>query len=589
MRSVNALPYYQKWLVMGILIGIAAGIGAIIFYFALQYTSNLFLTDFVGTTVPNPVGEGGVAGYTYYTAYYYLIPVAAVIGGLIAGIIIYTFAPESEGHGTDTAISAFHNNDGKILRRTPIVKTIASAITIGSGGSGGREGPTALIAAGIGSWISDVFKLSDRDRRIAVLVGIGAGIGTIFKAPMGGAILAIEVPYLADFETGAIFPAVIASAVGYTIFGSMVGFQPLFGYYIGTFDPSRLPLYALLGLITGLAAIAYVKTFYKLTDRFKSMKIPNHFKPAIGGLTTGLIGLLFPEVLATGYGWVQILINGSFNLLPTFGLPLLAILILLPIAKMVATSFSIGSGGSGGVFGPGMVIGASIGAAAGFVFHALVPSLAPNVAPFVIVGMLAFFGAAGKVPISVLIMITEMTGSLQLLPAAMTAVVFSYVVSGQKSIYRSQRPHRIPNTMKLAKVKLSRIKSDSISVSVDSRPRAVLAKMKKLNMYALPVVRGRKFVGIVYRSALTGYRGYIIEPLVVEDITPLGPYSDAEEALELMMTKNATWVPVSSGDKYIGLITLSSIMKEYEHTIRRNASSNFLKTLIKRGKTGREL
>ena len=166
---VRNLDYFKKWFVIGIFLGIAAGIGALIFYYMIIYAQQLFLGQIAGTQLPNAVGEGST---TYIPGNYLLVPISIIIGGLLSGLIIYRFAPEAEGHGTDAMIDAFHNKKGKVRRRIPIVKAVASAITIGSGGSAGREGPTAQIAAGIGSWLSDVFKLTPDERRIEVAVSL---------------------------------------------------------------------------------------------------------------------------------------------------------------------------------------------------------------------------------------------------------------------------------------------------------------------------------------------------------------------------------------------------------------------------------
>lgn len=189
------MPYFEKWLVLGIIIGIVAGLGAMALYFGIRLFEYLFLDLLAGAKVPHPVGEGGSVMFVYSVIRPYTLPFVVGLGGLISGVLVYTIAPEAEGHGTDAAIDAYHNKQGKIRRRIPFVKLVTSAITIGSGGSAGREGPTAQLAAGIGSAIADMFHLNPQDRRIAVAVGIGAGIGTIFKAPIGGAVLAAEVLY----------------------------------------------------------------------------------------------------------------------------------------------------------------------------------------------------------------------------------------------------------------------------------------------------------------------------------------------------------------------------------------------------------
>ena len=183
-----------------------SGIGSILFYEAIKLSSTYLLGDVGGFFPPSPLGEGGSLGVL--SSHIYLIPVITTIGGLLSGIIVYGFAPEAEGHGTDAAIDAFHNKKGEIRSRIPLVKLVASAITIGSGGSAGREGPTAQIGAGFGSFLGRKLHLSLKDRRIAVAVGIGAGIGSIFKAPFGGAILSIEILYMGDFEVEALLPSV---------------------------------------------------------------------------------------------------------------------------------------------------------------------------------------------------------------------------------------------------------------------------------------------------------------------------------------------------------------------------------------------
>jgi len=443
MVKLAELNYFEKWLVLGVIIGVAAGLGALLFYFSLKLSEQVFLGGILGIRNPSPVGEGGSLEFAYDPSRYALLPLVVGLGGALSGLLVYTFAPEAEGHGTDAAIEAFHRKAGKVRWRVIPVKTVASAITIGSGGSAGREGPTAQIASGIGSMIAEVLKLPPEDRRIALAVGMGAGIGSIFKTPIGGALLASEVLYMRDFEVEVIFPAFVASAVGYAIFASVAGFEPIFGYCTSPFSPLMLPMHAALGVVCGLMAILYIKVFYGVHDFFRRLAVSSYLKPVIGGVLAGVVALVFPEVMSTGYGWVQILEYDDLGKIPCiFGPPILT-LAALPFAKILATSLTIGSGGSGGVFAPGICIGAFTGAFVGLVLHSIFPSIVPSIAPFVIVGMLSLFGAAGKVPVSVTLMIVEMTGSLQLAPGAMIAVAVSYMVSRDYSIYRSQPPTRM--------------------------------------------------------------------------------------------------------------------------------------------------
>src|SRR5690606_2967387 len=305
-----------------------------------------------------------------------------------SGLIVQRFAPETEGHGTDSAIESIHRRAGRVRRRVPLVKTIASAITIGSGGSGGREGPAAQISSGFSSLLADWLRLNTQDRRTAVIAGMGAGIGAIFRAPLGGALMAAEILYLRDLEADSLIPTLIASIDAYSLFGALYGFEPIFGAQppFALDSPLQLPLYALHGVACGAVGIVYAKSFYGFAALFKRLRAPLWLKPAIGGLAVGLLGLLLPQVLHTGYGWVQFGMGEALLATPLW------LVLLLPFAKVLATSLSIGSGGSGGIFGPGMVIGGLVGAAVWRLGHGLLPQLPSDPAPFVIVGMMALFG-----------------------------------------------------------------------------------------------------------------------------------------------------------------------------------------------------
>ncbi|BDR92395.1 chloride channel protein [Vulcanisaeta souniana] len=575
---IRELPYFVKWFILGTVIGVVAGLSALTFYFALKLMEYLFILKLVGYEIPEPLGEGGSLNYVFHAERIWLIPLSTALGGLLSGLIVYTWAPEAEGHGTDAAINAFHRLQGRIRRRIPPIKLIASAITIGSGGSAGREGPTAQLSAGIGSILADLFSLPPEDRRIAVAVGIGAGIGSIFKAPIGGAILAAEVLYKRDFESEVLFPALVASAIGYVIFSSVTGFTPIFGYYMGTFNPLRLPLYAVLGVIDGLMAILYVKTFYSVHDAFKRWRVSNYIKPVVGGAVTGLIGLLFPEVLGTGYGWLNL---AEFNVAnafisPVIALPLLIILALLPFLKIVATSFSIGSGGSGGVYAPGLVIGAFTGFDAWLIFHYLVPGLAPDPAPFVIISMLALFGAAAKAPLAVMFMVVEMTGSYQLLPGAMIAVAIAYLISGDYTIYRAQVPtrrdspahadeYRVPLLMEIRVNECELIKEPI--AHADEDVATALNRMLRYRYTALPVIdpEGR-FMGVVSLYDMGRGRGRVRD--YVRPMRYVTPESTLYDALGVMSEAGTTWAPVVNNGEFLGILTMEGMNRAYSERLR---------------------
>ncbi|HCI81993.1 MAG TPA: chloride channel protein, partial [Ktedonobacter sp.] len=433
-RSFESPRYLLKWLFISSLIGIVAGIGAIIFFAGIHFATDIFLGGIVGYLPPNPAGEGATVVMPFWSSVRpWLLPVLTTSGGLAAGIIVFTLAPEAEGHGTDAAIAAFH--EGKPIRaRVPLIKIIASAITIGTGGSAGREGPAAQISAGFGSILATVLRLDVQDRRIALATGVGAGIGAIFRAPLGGAILAAEILYKNDFEVEAVIPALIASIIGYSVFGAWSGWSPIFATpsNLAFSSPPQLLYYVVLGLLCGLVGVLYSRGFYGITHIFHRLHLPRWIKPGIGGLLVGLIGLVLPQALGMGYGWVQVSMGTGLLSIPLW------IILLLPFVKIVTTGLSIGSGGSGGIFGPGMVIGGMIGAAVWRLSYHILPGIPATPGPFVIVGMMALFGGIAHAPLAVMLMVAEMTGNLSLLAPAMIAVGISSIIVGKNTIYTSQ-------------------------------------------------------------------------------------------------------------------------------------------------------
>ena len=432
-------------LLLAIPIGIVAGLGALLFKAGIEWGTHFFLTGLGGYTPATTIGEGGGSPASAFLRPW-AIPLVVGLGGLIAGFLVFTFAPEAEGHGTDAAIKAIHEDPTRIRARVVFIKLIASAVTIGSGGSGGREGPTAQISSGAASMLARRLHLSLADARLLVTAGMASGIASIFRAPLGGALLGVELLYSDDLEADALMPSLVASVVGYLVYGTATGFQPIFGAHttVGFGSAAQFPLFAILGLAAGYVARMYAWMFYATARRFASMhRIPDWVRPGLAGLLVGAIGLAIPGVLGTGYGTVSQMFSAQY----VMSLPIL-VLLLVPIAKIVATSLSIGSGGSGGVFGPGMVIGATLGAAAWRIAEMIETpmhlegtlSASPDI--FVFVGMVAVFGAISHAPLAMMLMVAEMTGDLGVVAPAMLALAISALVVGPRSIYRSQLPTR---------------------------------------------------------------------------------------------------------------------------------------------------
>ena len=425
-----------RWIFNYVLIGIIAGCGAIVFYFLCHVGLHYFLDFLAGYRPPHPAGELPLFEPFPTPFRRWALFFVPALGGLISGWLVYLFAPEAEGHGTDAAIEAYHQKEGSIRSRVPIVKTVASFITLGSGGSGGREGPIAQIGAGFGSFLATRLGLSARERRIMLAAGMAAGVGSIFRAPLAGALFAAEILYQnAEFESEVLIPAGISSVVAYCVFCLVFGWGALFSTPDFVFnDPRQLFPYLILTLILSGASFLYVRVFYGIHNGFKKLRLPKYLKPAIGGFLTGCIGFFLPQTLAFGYGFIQ---NTLISRIPV------TLLIAVGLGKILTTSLSIGSGGSGGVFGPAMVIGASLGAATGQVFHNLMPEVVNQPAAFAIVGMAGFFSAASNTPFSTIIMVSEMTGSYHLLLPSLLVCTLAFILSKKWTIYRKQVVSRV--------------------------------------------------------------------------------------------------------------------------------------------------
>jgi CIC family chloride channel protein len=579
--SVRTAPYVRKWLVLGTLIGVVAGLGAVVFFEGLNLATRLLLTDIGGFTPARTAGEGGfrlASGFSRPWA----IPLVVGGGGLLAGLLVFGLAPEAEGHGTDAAIKAVHTNPKGVRPRVIVVKLVASVLTIGSGGSGGREGPTAQISSGFGSVLARKLNLTPSDARICVAAGIASGIGAIFRAPFGGALLGVELLYTNDVEIEALMPSIVATVVGYGIFCWITGsFTPVFGYHNGAEvrHAWELVLFVVVGLACGAVGKLYTLSFYWITDRFNAWHIPRGLKPAAAGLVVGALGLAIPGVLGTGYGELQL----QLNLHQLMTMPLWIVLVL-PLAKVLATGLSIGSGGSGGIFGPGLVIGGATGALLWRLGH-LVGLAQHDQVAFVIVGMAACFAAIAHAPIAVLVMVAEMTGSLALLPAAMVAIAFSALVVGDTTIYRSQLRRRsdslahrfgfgLPEPAALPV--LSLMSEPGLVLPADTRAVAALEQLRAAGLSGAPVVNlDGAFLGTIETALLERQQGQDAQSSVgsLADAEAMTLPSEAglDAAIDALPASAGGWVPVLDDDmRVLGIVTSANLVRGWQQTMQRS-------------------
>jgi CIC family chloride channel protein len=435
-------PATYRMVVYAVVVGLIGAGAALLFDFLVELGQSFLLVSISGYRPP----AGGILDprVIFPPGWNRLFfPVVTTLGGLLSGIIVFSLAPETEGHGTDGAIRAYHQTAGTIRKRVPPVKAIASAIIIGSGGVAGREGPTAQMSVGLGAILGRWLGIRGQQRRILLLAAMSAGLSAVFRAPLGMAIFGVEILYSGMvFESEALIYTVVSAVTAYAAHGFFVGWAPLFQIPGGlTFQhPASLLGFAFLGLMAGVYGALLPNIFYGVRDLFAKIPGPPHLKPALGGLLVGCLAIAYPEILGTGYGWVELTLAGRLSF---------TTLLVLLLLKAPAMSLTVGSGGSGGIFGPTVAIGAMLGGVVGSVFQSLVPSWGLSTASFVLVGMAAVFAGAGRVPISTLIMVVEMTGGYGLIVPAMLANVLSFVVQHSvsarlpyQSLYESQLPTR---------------------------------------------------------------------------------------------------------------------------------------------------
>jgi CIC family chloride channel protein len=599
--SRKRLRPQARLLGLSLVVGLVAGLGAIVFYVACQTVVHYALDLVVGYRPISPLGEPEVFAKTNTEFRPWLLLVVPTVGGLISGLIVFTLAPEAEGHGTDSAIDAYHRKQGYIRPRVPAVKIVASAITIGTGGSGGREGPIAQIGAGIGSFLGTFLRLGPAQRRVLMAAGMGAGVAAIFRAPLAGALFAAEVLYRSpDFESEVIIPAALASIIAYCTFGLYAGWDPLFTIPTATREvltfsnPLQLLPYTLLALFLVILAMVYTRSFYGLTHLFHRLPMPRHLKPALGAFLSGALALVLLamfrdedvlSVLSFGYGILQDILK----LPPSLGdVPLLkyaVVLLAAGVGKILTTGLTIGSGGSGGVFGPSMVIGGCGGGALGLVFHALWPEVAPHPAACAIVGMAGFFAAAAKTPFSTLVIVSEMTGNYNLLLPTLWVCALAFLLSDEQTIYsaqvesRSRSPAHQGDYVRevLVGLRVSQFLTPGREVPTirpSDRLAEVVEKLSRVPYHGLPVTdeQGRYLGHVSLEEVHLASLSPHLRPLVIAadlmraDITPLRPEDTLDRALELFVESDRLALAVVDGtpeQHVIGIVKRSEISSMY--------------------------
>lgn len=408
-RALLRLAYHPRipegayLTVVSVFVGLATGLGAVVFISLLDYV--FYLSFEVSRDIWTVLGN------------YYVIILPA-IGGLIVGPVIYHVAQEVKGGGVPEVMACMAVQGGRMRKRVAFVKILTSAITIGSGGSAGREGPMVQIGGGIGSIVGQYLKMSDERIKTLVAAGAAGGISAAFNAPIAGAMFALEI--LMGY-VGLDFSLVVLSSVSSAIVSrAMLGASPAFTVpEYRLMSVPEMPLSLVLGILAGLVGLAFVRLLYRLEHVFDEWRFPAYWKPAVGGLIVGVIGFFLPQIFGTSFGAMEDTLNGRLPFL------LMAVLIF---GKMMGTSLTLGSGGSGGDLAPLLFIGAVLGGTFGSVVHGLFPSFTSDVGPYALVGMGAVFGGAAQAPITAIMLIFEMTGDYTLILPVMASTVISTLI-----------------------------------------------------------------------------------------------------------------------------------------------------------------
>ena len=560
---------------LSIVVGVISGLGALFFDKLLHLALGLFITLPSGYQEPSP--GAALSLVPYVPSHAWVLLFIPALGGLVSGLVVYLIAPEAEGHGTDAMIEAFHYRGGYVRRRVPFVKILASALTIGTGGSAGKEGPIAQIGSGFGSFLASVLQLKPRTRRILLLAGAAGGIGAIFHAPLGAALFAPEVLYReTELEYEAILPCIVAAIVADSIFWQIDQRPALFFPGPVNFALVELVPYLIFGVVCAAVGFIYIKVFYGLRDHFfRRLPLTKIFKPALGGIFLGLILFYYPQVMATGYGWVQMAMEGKI---------LWGTMLLLALFKILATSCTISSGGSGGVFGPSVFIGAMLGGAFGFFGHSLAPDWVIHPNAFVLVGIGGFFAGVAKVPIASIIMACEMSSSYNLLVPLMLVAATSFLLLGKTSLYEKQLVDRIASPAHLSSFARSLLEKlyvkDAVTMKAmtaipENLPFPDLVKLvtHSSDMYYPVVNQDAKLTGIL---SINDLREIIFEPGVSKEILAkdvattevlrVFPEDTLQVALDKMSRINTDELPVvrpEAPDKTIGMISKKDIISYY--------------------------
>ena len=553
--------------VLAVIVGIAAGFGAVGFR---------YLINFIQMIAYGSSDE--LLGIISSVPWYMRIVIPAA-GGLIVGPLVYFFAREAKGHGVPEVMEAVALRGGVIRKRIVAIKTLASAISIATGGSVGREGPIVQIGSAIGSVVGQLINTSADRMRTLVGCGAAAGIAATFNAPIAGSMFALEI-ILGDFGVATFSPIVISSVTATAISRHFLGDYPAFivpGYEL--VSVWEFPLYMTLGLVCAIIARLFIKVLYLAEDTFDRVRFPECLKAAVGGVMLGSMGLLFPHILGVGYGAIDLSLAQELSWW---------LLLMLIGIKILATSITIGSGGSGGIFAPSLFLGAMTGGAFGILVNYFFPNITASSGAYAIVGMAAIVSATTHGPLTAILMLFEMTGEYKIiLPLMITCIISSLVIRNlsRESIYTLKllrrgvniREGREVNVLKSISVK-DVMNPDVETVTEGMNLDEISERVTKSRYNSFPMLdHTGKLTGILsfndYRDAIFNkdLRGLVIaRDLATKNLVTVTMENNLYDALELITQKDFSIMPVVSSkdaSQLMGVLSRRDIIGAYDKTV----------------------
>jgi CIC family chloride channel protein len=553
-------------LVLAAGVGVLGGLGAICFRWLIERISDLAFA-------------GGASLAALAAGPWYVKAIPPAVGGLVVGPIVYFLAREARGHGLPEVMNAVTNSGGRMRRRVMLVKTVASAITLGTGGSAGREGPIVQIGAGIGSTVGQTLGLEQN--KLIVLLGCGAaaGLAATFNAPIAGVMLAIEV-IIGSASISVFSPIVVASVAGTVVSRMAFGNQPFVAAppYELVNPAVELPLYVALGVAAGLTGLAFTKGITALEGLWERAPIPGWLTPMLGGAVVGGIAVFFPHVLGVGYETISDALNGR----EAFG-----VLVALVALKLVATGFTLGSGGSGGVFAPSLVIGACLGGAFGLGAERLLPGYTADSGAYALVGMGAVLAATTHAPVTAILMLFELSSNYTIIVPLMLACVIATGLAARvmpTSIFTAALARRgvrlrgsaeaeMVHSTHVRRILRPYVETMPPTTPVSEVMRRVLAGSMESQFVVDPANRPVGVIGISHLKAIMGESGFDDARLVAADVmkAPVAALK-LDDSLDAAMGQFARMdveaIPVVGADgAIVGCVTRYDLMVFFEHEI----------------------